>query len=102
MIESLGFTVAEAENGEDALGKCRQTMPDFVLLDLRMPVMNGMEFIKHFRALPNGGVTKVIVCTIETDKNHIEQAMESGANEYIMKPFNDEIIKDKMLQVGLL
>ena len=102
MIEPLGFSVEEAEHGEDALAKCGQAMPDFVLLDWHMPVMNGMEFLKHLRALPNGDVPKVIFCTTETDIIHIMQAMEAGANEYVMKPFNDDIIKDKMKQIGLL
>jgi two-component system, chemotaxis family, chemotaxis protein CheY len=102
MVEPMGFTVEEAEHGEDALGKCKQTMPNFILLDWHMPVMNGLEFLKNFRALTGNEATKVIFCTTETDLANIVQAMEAGANEYVMKPFNEAILKDKMTQIGLL
>lgn len=102
MIEPMGFTTQEAEHGEDALEKCKQTMPNLILLDWHMPVMDGLEFIKHLRALPGGDVPKVIFCTTETDLSHIMKAMEAGANEYAMKPFNEAILKDKMTQIGVL
>lgn len=102
MIEPLGFTIEEAEHGEEALAKCRQAMPDFILLDWYMPVMNGLEFLKAFRALPRADATKVIFCTTENNPDHIMQAVTAGANEYVMKPFDEDIIKSKMAQVGLL
>ena len=102
MIEPLGFTVEEAEHGQDALTKCTQAMPDFVLLDWNMPVMDGLEFLKHLRVLPGGDAPKVIFCTTETDLTHITKALEAGANEYMMKPFDEAILKDKMSQIGLL
>jgi len=64
--------------------------------------MDGLEFLKHLRALPNGGAPKVIFCTTETDLAHIMQAIEAGANEYVMKPFDEAILKGKMSQIGLL
>ncbi len=102
MIEPMGFAIQEAEHGADALEKCKQAIPNFILLDWNMPVMDGLEFLKHFRALPNNEVTKVIFCTTETDLSHIMKAMEFGANEYIMKPFDEAILKDKMSQIGLV
>jgi two-component system, chemotaxis family, chemotaxis protein CheY len=102
MIEPLGFAIEEAEHGEDALAKCKQAMPDFILLDWNMPVMDGLEFIKHFRKLPGGETPKVIFCTTETDLSHITKALEAGANEYVMKPFDEGIIRNKMSQIGLL
>ena len=102
MVETLGFTADEAEHGEDALVKCKQAMPDCILLDWHMPVMNGLEFLKSFRALPGNDATKVIFCTTETDILNIMQAMESGANEYVMKPYNEDILKDKLSQIGAI
>ncbi len=102
MIEPMGFTIEEAENGQVALDKCKQKIPDFILLDWNMPVMDGLEFLKHFRALPNGSTAKVVFCTTETDLEHITKAMEAGANEYIMKPFDEAILKDKLSQIGLI
>ena len=102
MIEPMGFAVEEAEHGQDALDKCKAAMPDFVLLDWNMPVMDGLEFVKKFRLLPGGGTPKVIFCTTETDLAHITKAIEAGANEYVMKPFDAAILKDKMSQIGLL
>jgi two-component system chemotaxis response regulator CheY len=102
MIEPLGFTIEEAEHGEDALKKCGTAMPDFILLDRYMPVMDGLEFIKRLRAGPGGGTPKVIFCTTESNPSHILEALSAGANEYVMKPFDEGILKDKMTQVGLL
>lgn len=102
MVEPLGFSVEEAEHGEAALNKCQQAIPSLILLDWHMPVMDGLEFIKKFRAMPGTQATKVIFCTTETDMSHIMQAMDAGANEYVMKPFDETILKDKMSQIGAL
>ncbi len=102
IIEPLGFSVEEAENGEEALQVSKQRMADFVLLDWHMPVMNGLEFLKALRATPGGDAPKVIFCTTEHDVTHIMEALSAGANEYMMKPFDEEIIKGKLMQVGLL
>lgn len=102
MIEPMGFTIQEAENGQEALIKCKQTMPNFILLDWNMPIMDGLEFLKHLRSMPTGQATKVIFCTTEADMDHITRAIDAGANEYIMKPFDLAILKDKMSQIGLL
>lgn len=102
MIEPMGFTIEEAEHGQDALDKCQASKPDFILLDWYMPVMNGLEFIKAFRALPGADAAKVIFCTTENNPEHIMEAVMAGANEFVMKPFDEEILKSKMSQVGLL
>ena len=77
-------------------------MPDAVLLDWNMPVMDGLQFLKELRKLPGGNDPVVIFCTTENDIAHIEAAITAGANEYIMKPFDSEIIQAKFMQVGLL
>jgi two-component system chemotaxis response regulator CheY len=101
MVE-LGYTTAEAEDGQQAADYCKAQMPELVLLDWHMPVMNGLEFLKVLRAMPNGTTPKVIFCTTESELNNIMQALSSGADEYVMKPFDAEIIKGKLQQIGLL
>ncbi len=102
MIEPLGFSVTEAENGQEALTACQASMPVLILLDWHMPVMNGIEFIRALRAEPNGATPKVIFCTTEHEMKNIMEALQAGADEYVMKPFDEEIIKGKLMQVGLL
>lgn len=102
ITEDLGFHCLEAENGEKALQICRETMPEVIILDWNMPVMDGIEFLITLRKESNGSKTKVIFCTTENDLENIEKAMRAGADEYIMKPFDSEIIESKFAQVGLL
>ena len=77
-------------------------MPDAILLDWNMPVMNGIEFLKVLRSDPGGDRPVVVFCTTENDLSSIGQAIEAGANEYIMKPFDSEIIQSKFAEVGLV
>ncbi len=102
ILEGLAFRITEAEDGEQALGKCREEMPDAVLLDWNMPVMDGYDFLKALRSLPNGDEPKVVFCTTENDVANIARAIRAGADEYIMKPFDKEIMTAKMQEVGLV
>ena len=102
MLQELGFEIIEAENGQVALSACEQSFPDAILLDWNMPVMNGIDFLRALRALPGGDAPKVVFCTTENDLDNIRTALEAGANEYIMKPFDNEIMQAKLSQVGLL
>ena len=102
IAEDLGFSCAEAEDGQKAYEACQSGMPDAILLDWNMPVMSGIEFLEKLRKMPNGQQPKVVFCTTENDMNHIQRAIQAGANEYIMKPFDSEIIQSKFIQIGLL
>jgi two-component system chemotaxis response regulator CheY len=102
ILEALGFKVDEAADGQQALDACRRTMPDAILLDWNMPVMDGISFLRALRADPGGTSPVVLFCTTETEMTKIQQAIEAGANEYIMKPFDSEIVESKLTQVGLL
>lgn len=102
ILQELEFETVEAADGQEAIDACAKSMPDGVLLDWNMPVKNGLEFLVDLRKMPGGDKPIVVFCTTENDIAHIQQAMECGANEYIMKPFDSEIIQAKFLQVGLL
>jgi two-component system chemotaxis response regulator CheY len=102
ILEDLSFRVEEAGDGSEALTYCRLGMPDAILLDWNMPVMNGIDFLRHLRADPGGDRPVVVFCTTENDISAIAQAIESGANEYIMKPFDSEIVQSKFAEVGLV
>lgn len=102
VLEDIGFEIAEASDGVEALAWCRAAMPDAVLLDWNMPVMNGIEFLRHLRQEPGGEAPIVVFCTVENDIEHIRLALDTGANEYIMKPFDGDIIAAKFAEAGLL
>lgn len=102
ILEELNFAIKEAEDGQVALDKCREQMPDAVLLDWNMPVMDGMEFLQSLRKEQGGGDPIVVFCTTENDMGHITEAISAGANEYIMKPFDREIIESKFAEAGLV
>ena len=102
ILEGLDFQIVEAEDGEQALGACQRQLPDAVLLDWNMPKMDGYEFLKALRRLPGGDRPKVVFCTTENDVAHIARALHAGANEYIMKPFDREIVEAKFQEVGLI
>jgi two-component system chemotaxis response regulator CheY len=102
ILEGLEFQILEAEDGEQALEVCRLRLPEAVLLDWNMPKMDGYEFLRQLRRLPGGDAPKVVFCTTENDVAHIARALHAGANEYIMKPFDKEIVEAKFQEVGLL
>ena len=101
ILEDIGYEIAEAADGMEALAWCRAAMPDAILLDWNMPVMNGLEFLRRLRAEPGGDAPVVVFCTVENDLDHINEALDSGANEYIMKPFDGDIIAAKFAEAGL-
>jgi two-component system chemotaxis response regulator CheY len=102
ILEANGFAVAEAEDGQQALTACRSRLPDCVLLDWNMPVMDGITFLKALRQEFGSNDPPVVFCSTENDMSHIEAAIQGGAQEYIMKPFDEDILTGKFAQVGLL
>jgi two-component system, chemotaxis family, chemotaxis protein CheY len=102
ILEEMHFEITEADDGEKALEVCKLAMPDAVLLDWNMPVMDGYEFLGHLRRLPGGDAPKVVFCTTENGVDHISRALHAGADEYIMKPFDREIVAAKFHEVGLI
>jgi two-component system chemotaxis response regulator CheY len=102
MLENLGFAVNEAEDGAVALAACQRRLPDVVLLDWNMPVMDGLTFLKAARAAFGPDHPTVILCTTEAALDRIVEALGAGAQEYVMKPFDESILQSKLVQVGVL
>lgn len=101
ILETLQFQVDEASDGTEALDRCASSTPDVILLDWNMPVMSGMDFLRAYRA--NGmAKSKIIFCTTENGIGHIQAAIDAGADEYVMKPFDRETLETKLQIVGCL
>ncbi|MBL8652118.1 MAG: response regulator [Sphingopyxis sp.] len=103
ILESMAFSVDEAADGQEALTFCRANRPDVILLDWNMPVMSGMEFLGAFNDLDYGHEERprVVFCTTENSIDHIRAAIEAGADEYVMKPFDRETLEGKLQLVGV-
>jgi two-component system chemotaxis response regulator CheY len=100
VLVPCGFEVVEAKNGREGLERVREQPVDLVLLDWNMPVMNGLELLQHIRSEPGVGSPCVMMVTSESDLREVKEALETGANEYVMKPFTPEIILDKLALLG--
>lgn len=96
---SLGYDVLEAENGEEALARCKQRMPDLVLTDWQMPVMSGLDFVTQLRAIPTARVPTVVFCTSKGAATDIHQGIAAGADDYVIKPFDEATLKFKLEQL---
>jgi len=98
----LGFKVSEAENGQLALDVLQTTpLISLALVDWNMPVMNGLEFVKSVRADTAYDNLTIVMVTTETETSQMVAALDAGANDYIMKPFTDEIIVERLLLLGI-
>ncbi|MDR3013219.1 MAG: response regulator [Chitinispirillales bacterium] len=97
-IGNLGVTeIVEAGDGQEALGVLKNNMPvDLVLLDWNMPIMDGITFLKTVRADATYKDVKIVMCTSESEKSRVVEALKSGANNYIVKPFTPEALKEKL------
>jgi two-component system, chemotaxis family, chemotaxis protein CheY len=102
IVQEMGFTCAEAENGQKAYEACEKLLPTVILLNWNMPVMNGILFLEKLRSMKNGKTPKVIFCTTENSTAKIQEALDAGADEYIMKPFDGDIIQSKFVLTGVI
>ncbi|MGQ4274833.1 response regulator [Terrihabitans sp. B22-R8] len=102
ILENQHIRVSEAENGQQAMEICRQWMPDSIFVDCSMPVMDGLDFLKELRATEEGRAPKIVFCTVEHDVAQIAVALRSGADAYIVKPFDRETLEAKFQEIGLL
>ena len=103
LLERLGVQCTEAVDGCEALEALRAATAafDFMLLDVNMPRMTGLECVKELRDARLGAEMKVMMVTTESDHAFIESALEYGANEFLMKPFTVESLREKLAMMGL-
>jgi two-component system chemotaxis response regulator CheY len=102
ILEALDFETAEAVDGVEALAFCKAVMPEAILLDWAMPNMDGLSFLRLLRQEPGGDAPVVVFCAAENDPTKIAEALDAGADEYIMKPFDSDIVTSKFALAGLL
>ena len=97
-LAGMGVTdVVEAVDGEQALTQLTNNMPiDSILLDWNMPVMDGLTFLKKVRENAAYKDVKIVMCTSESEKNKVVEALKAGANNYIIKPFQPDALKEKL------
>lgn len=101
LLERHGFDVVEAENGRVALDRLQlMRIPDLALVDWNMPEMNGIDLISQLRQDHNYDRMAVMMVTTETEMSQVQRAMNAGANEYVMKPFTEEVLSDKLALLG--
>lgn len=96
LLLEFGFEVDEAEDGQVGVNKCESRLPEVILLDWNMPVMNGIEFLRRLRQMPDGRLPSVIFCTTEADVGHISEAYDAGTDEYLVKPFDRSSLWEKL------
>ena len=101
IMEGFGFTVIEAENGEEALTRCQASMPPLILTDWNMPVMSGLDFVAALRRMPTSAEAKVIFCTSKGEVGDIHAGITAGADDYIVKPFEEAALKLKLEALGV-
>lgn len=103
-LNRFGYEVCSAANGREALDLigAQNMKPSVILVDWNMPEMDGLEFVMTLRANPHFNDVPLMMVTTETEIEQMYRALEAGANEYVMKPFTDEVIADKLRVLGVL
>lgn len=101
MFEELGYTVQQASNGLDAVNICQASAPTLVLLDWNMPIMDGLDCLMTLRRSALRQIPRIMLCTSESAFEKIKVAIAAGADEYIIKPFNKDVLLDKLVHLGL-
>ncbi len=102
LLEEKGIECEEAADGQAGLDRLHGGHTfDLVLLDWNMPVMNGFDMLKELRGEGFSGI-KVMMVTTEAENDFILSALDAGADEYLMKPFDDEALNEKLAMLGLV
>jgi len=101
ILKDIGFHVLEAPNGHEGLSMLKARNVDLILVDWNMPEMNGFEFILKVRQESQFNDVRLMMVTTETEITKVVQALEAGANEYVMKPFTKETILEKISLMGM-
>ncbi len=101
ILEGMHLRTSEAADGRQALAACSFLMPDAIFVDSSMPVLDGYEFLRELRRMPGGDKPKIVFCTSEHDVSQIARAMHAGADDFIMKPFDRELVQAKFESLGV-
>lgn len=102
LLEDKGIECAEASDGQAGMDQLNSGLPfDLVLIDWNMPVMNGLDMLKHLRTEGFDNL-RVMMVTTEAENDFILRALDAGADEYLMKPFDDEALSEKLAMLGLV
>lgn len=101
ILVGLGYALGEAAGAAEALTACTRAMPDLIVVDHRLPALDGIALVRTLRALPGGATARIVVSSAEDDPAHIAAALAAGADEYVMHPFDGEILRGKLAQMGL-
>lgn len=102
ILDELSINHFEAASGMEALRHLREeTLPDLVMVDWNMPEMNGLDLVRLVREDSRFDTVRLIMITTETEMDNVAAALQAGANEYIMKPFNREVILGKLNLLGV-
>ena len=102
IMRSFHFECIEAGNGEEAYYFCRAGMPDLIILDWSMPVMSGLDFLKKLRSMTGGKDPKVLFCAGENAVDFIQYGFAAGADGYVLKPFDRDMMEHKLQQLGFI
>lgn len=102
IVEGLSLRVTEAEDALQGIAACRAEMPDAIILDSTMPGLDSVTFIKNLRGMPDGTRPKVVLCAVDNDVGQIARAIHGGANGYMLKPFDRELVAAKLEEVGVV
>ncbi|MDY7098677.1 MAG: response regulator [Pseudomonadota bacterium] len=100
IAKSLGYVPVEAQDGEEALARCKKAMPALVLTDWNMPEMDGIEFVRRLRAIPTPKEPIVVFCTSNGEAKDIHVGIGAGADDYIVKPFDEAALRAKLEKLG--
>jgi two-component system chemotaxis response regulator CheY len=103
MLVQMGIEVSEAANGCEALELLERSemVPELALIDWNMPEMDGLELIRELRTRPRFDQTRLMMVTSEVEIDRVSEALEAGADEYLMKPFNRDVLMDKLILLGV-
>ncbi|MCP3912889.1 MAG: response regulator [Actinomycetia bacterium] len=102
MMEQLGFTVITAEHGQDALDQLDpDDPPQAVVTDWNMPIMDGVELAKALRGTPSFATIPVLMISSEADPRRVAKALMAGVDEYLFKPVDASMIKERLEVMGV-
>lgn len=102
IMENFGYTVDEAEDGEDLLEQCAKNMPDLIISDWQLPLIDGIDVLYKIRSDKKVKQPVFMFCSYQKDRDIMEQAVAGGADDFIMRPFDEDIIASKLKMIRFL